>query len=126
MKLINNIQQYIKYYDEIQLIDKLGVIGKKIGSKVIYYILILVILISDNRIPFKVRLVFMAAIGYLILPTDLVADMLPVVGFADDIAFLTYTITNAREYITPEVLDKAKERMGSWANSETRDSDADK
>lgn len=123
MKLLKNIQEYIQYYDEIQLFDKLGVIGKKIGSKVVFYVLILVILISDTKIPLKVRLVFIAALGYLILPTDLVTDMLPAIGFVDDIAFLSYTISNAREYITPEVQNKARDKMNKWINKEAEDAE---
>ncbi len=123
MKMFNNIQQYIKYFDEIQLFDKLGVVGKKIGSKVVFYVIIMAMLIGDTKIPLKVRLVFMAALGYLILPTDLVADLLPAIGFTDDIAFLSFAISNAREYITPEVKDKAKEKMGQWIDKEAEDAE---
>jgi uncharacterized membrane protein YkvA (DUF1232 family) len=50
----------------------------------------------------------MGALGYFILPTDLVADFLPVIGFSDDIALISYVIANAVEYITPEITEKAK------------------
>ena len=123
MKLLKDIQQYIKYYDELQLSNKLRVVGKKIGSKVVFYVLIMIILISDTKIPLRVRLIFMAALGYLILPTDLVADLLPAIGFTDDIAFLSYAISNAREYITPEVKNKAKEKLGQWINDEAEDAE---
>ena len=123
MKMFNNFQQYIKYFDEIQLFDKLGVVGKKIGSKVVFYVIIMAMLIGDTKIPLKIRLVFMAALGYLILPTDLVADLLPAIGFTDDIAFLSFAISNAREYITPEVKDKAKEKLGQWVNKEAEDAE---
>lgn len=121
MKFINNIWQYIQHYDELQLFEKLGVAGKKIGSKVVFYVLIMVVLISDTKIPLKIRLVFLAALGYLILPTDLVADMLPAIGFTDDVAFLSYAISNAREYITPEVRNKAKAKLDSWIKKEVED-----
>ena len=123
MKILNDIQEYLKYYDELELKDKLKIIGNKIGSKILFYVLIMVVLISDNKIPIKVRLVFMAALGYLILPTDLVADLLPVVGFTDDIAFLSYAISNAREYITPEVTSKAKDKLGKWINNEAEEAE---
>ena len=114
MKLLSNIQDYIGYYDELELAHKIKSVGKKIGSQVIYYVVIMALLISDSKIPLKVRLVFMAALGYLILPSDLVADIIPAIGFTDDIAFLTYAINNAREYITPEVKNRAKEKLGNW------------
>jgi len=123
MKLLDNIQEYLQYYDELELKEKLRIIGNKIGSKVLFYVLIMVILISDSKIPIKVRLVFMAALGYLILPTDLVADLLPVVGFTDDIAFLSYAISNARDYITPEVTDKAKDKLGNWFKNEVEEAE---
>ncbi len=121
MKILDDIQEYLQYYDELELKDKLKIIGNKIGSKILFYVLVMVVLISDNNIPIKIRLVFMAALGYLILPTDLVADLLPVVGFTDDIAFLSYAISNAREYITPEVTGKAKDKLGKWINNEAED-----
>ena len=123
MKLLKDIQQYVKYYDELQLFDKLRFVSKKIGSKVVFYIIIMAMLIGDTKIPLKVRLVFMAALGYLILPTDLVADLLPAIGFTDDIAFLTFAISSAREYITPEVKDKAKQKLGQWVNKEAEDAE---
>jgi uncharacterized membrane protein YkvA (DUF1232 family) len=123
MKLIKNIKQYIEHYDESELFSMLKVAGKKIGSQVVLYVLIMVTLISDSRIPMKVRIVFMAAIGYLILPTDLVADILPIIGFTDDIAFLTYVVSNASEYITPEVKDRAKVKMGKWIDNEAEDAE---
>lgn len=123
MKLLSNIQRYIKYYDEIQLFDKLKVVGKKIGSQIVYSVLIMVILLSDSKIPIKVRIIIMAALGYLILPTDLVADMIPALGFTDDIAFLTYAISNAHEYITPEIRNRAKEKLGHWVNYEAEEAE---
>ncbi len=123
MKLLDNIQQYIQYYDELQLKDKLKFIGKRIGYKFVSYAVIMVILISDKKIPLKVRLVFVAALGYLILPTDLIADFLPVIGFTDDIAFLTYAISNAREYITPDVTHKAKQKLGHWFGTEKEETE---
>ena len=123
MKLLKDIQQYVKYYDELQLFDKLRFAGKKIGSKVVFYVIIMAMLIGDTKIPLKVRLVFVAALGYLILPTDLVADLLPAIGFTDDIAFLTFAISSAREYITPEVKVRAKKKLGQWIDAEAEDAE---
>ncbi len=59
----------------------------------------------------------------MILPTDLVADLIPAIGFTDDIAFLTYAISNAQEYITPEVRNRAKEKLGQWISDDAEDAD---
>lgn len=123
MKFLSNIQHYINHYDEIQLLNKLKVVGKKIGAQVILYVIIMVMLLSDSKIPVKVRVVFMAALGYLILPTDMVADLIPAIGFTDDIAFLTYAISNAQEYITPDVINRAKEKLGKWIIDEAENAE---
>jgi len=123
MKIINNISTYVKYYDELRLNKKIKRFGKALGSKILFYVLVLGVLISDNKIPLKVRLVFIAALGYLIVPLDLISDFLPMVGFTDDIAFISYAINNARMYITPEITSKAKDKLSQWIENEAEEAD---
>ncbi len=118
MKLVQNIKEYVSEYNESDLKRVLVLYGKKLGAQIVLYALIMFTLIKDSEIPMKVRLMFMAALGYLILPADLVADILPFIGFTDDIAFLTYVFSSASEYITPEVKEKAKGMMGSCIDIE--------
>ena len=105
------ILKYKKYYNKEKLSEKIFSVIGKISSKALYYLLLLTLLISDKNIPKKVRLVFIAALGYFILPTDIIADILPGLGFTDDVAFLAYAINNAAQYITPEMETKAKEKL---------------
>jgi len=114
MKPIKKFNDYIKNYSESDLHQKLKKTSGSLSKQLLYYVLVLYFLIADKNIPAKVRMVFIAALGYFILPTDLVTDFLPVNGFTDDIAFLTYAISNATEYITPEILEKAKSAQTSF------------
>lgn len=123
MKFLENIGKYINYYNEHDLNKKVLKFGKVIGTKVINWVLILTVLISDKNIPLKVRLMFIASLGYLIMPADLIADFLPVIGFTDDIAFLSYVISSATDYITPEVKEKANSKMRAWLNIEAEDAE---
>jgi uncharacterized membrane protein YkvA (DUF1232 family) len=123
MKLIRNIEKYIKYYDEHQLLGTLRIIGGKIGSQIVMYAIVMLILIRDNNVPAKVKITLMAALGYLILPTDLITDVLPVIGFTDDIAFLSYVISSTTEYITPEVKSKARKKMAVWIKNDTEEAE---
>jgi uncharacterized membrane protein YkvA (DUF1232 family) len=52
-----------------------------------------------------------ASLGYFILPTDLINDFLPVLGFSDDVAFLAYTVTVVNDYITDEIREKAIKKV---------------
>jgi len=104
------IKKYLKYYNESAFRKKLIKLSGKLSNQLLTYLLVLYELIKDKNIPNKTRLIFIAALGYFILPTDLISDFLPVLGFTDDLAFLTYAISTASTYITPEVLEKAKEK----------------
>jgi len=55
----------------------------------------------DNRTPLRVRGTLLAALGYFVLPVDLVPDFLIGFGFTDDVAVLTAAITAIRKHITP-------------------------
>lgn len=46
-------------------------------------------LVRDPRTPLWVKGVCIGVLGYLILPTDVVADFIPVLGYGDDLAALT-------------------------------------
>jgi uncharacterized membrane protein YkvA (DUF1232 family) len=63
---------------------------------------------TDPSTPNRVKLVLMAAIAYFVLPTDAVADLLPLIGFADDAAVLAAAITQVAGSITEEHRAKAR------------------
>lgn len=55
----------------------------------------------DPATPMRVRGMLLAALAYFILPFDLIPDMLPVLGFADDAALLTAVFALVSAHITP-------------------------
>lgn len=108
MKSGKKVRDYTKHYSESDLFKKLKKVSGGLGSQVLYYVLMLYFLIADKSIPMKVRLAFVAALGYFILPADLITDFLPVIGYTDDMALLTFVIGNATNYISPEIKEKAE------------------
>lgn len=50
-------------------------------------------LMRDPTTPVWVKGLCIAALGYLILPTDAVSDFIPVLGHGDDLAMLTAALT---------------------------------
>ena len=49
-------------------------------------------LLRDPQTPIWVKGLCVAVLGYLLLPTDAVADFVPVLGYGDDLAALTAAI----------------------------------
>lgn len=120
MKPESQIKKYKKYFNDTAFQKKLRRLSGKLGSNMLFYLIILYELMRDKNIPTKTRLIFVAALGYFILPTDLVADFLPGLGFTDDLAFITYAIGSATDYITPEMRTKAKEKVDQILNRKTK------
>jgi len=65
----------------------------------------------DPATPNRVRFILMGAIAYFILPTDAIADFLPLVGFADDAAVLATAITQVASSITETHRTKARDAL---------------
>jgi uncharacterized membrane protein YkvA (DUF1232 family) len=125
MKQGKNFHKYSKYYSESAFLKKLTNLSGKLGSTLLFYVIVLYELMRDNDIPLKKRLVFVAALGYFILPTDLISDFLPGLGFTDDLAFITYAMASATDYITPELREKAKKKVDQLLNRDVKLSAAD-
>ena len=107
MRTEDGLLDYSKYFNETDFFLKLGRLVGKLGVKTLESLLTLYYLLFDKSVPLKVRTIFLAALGYFIFPTDFIADFLPAVGFADDLALITYVISQAKQYISPEIKKKA-------------------
>ncbi len=110
MRTEDGLLDYSKYFNKTDFFLKLGRLVGLLGVKTLESLLVLYYLMFDKSVPLKVRGIFAAALGYFIFPTDFIADFLPVVGFADDLALITYVISQAKQYITPEIKEKAVAR----------------
>lgn len=113
MKFIPS-KKYIKHYSPVKFWKKLEKSASKLGKKVLLEILTLFYLLASGKTPLKIRIAIMTALGYFILPTDMVSDFIPFLGFSDDIAFLSYTFTKAQKYLTPEIKNKATKKLQKW------------
>lgn len=62
----------------------------------------------DRQTPRHVQASLLGAIAYFILPFDFVADVMPILGFADDAAVLATAIRVVAGHITNEHRDAAR------------------
>ena len=68
----------------------------------------------DPSTPPQARLTLLAALTYLLVPTDLIPDLLPVAGFSDDLVAITAVLGLCRNHITPEIRQRAQRRLDQW------------
>ena len=71
-------------------------------------------LLLDDATPSPVRFTMLAALSYLLMPADLIPDLLPVAGFSDDLVALTAMVGIWRNHITPDISRRAQRRLDRW------------
>lgn len=71
-------------------------------------------LVLDPGTPPQVRLTMVAALTYVLLPTDLIPDLLPVAGFSDDLVALTALISLHRNHVTDSIRQRAQRKLDRW------------
>ena len=113
MKSPENIEKYGKYYSNDKLSDKLARFARRLGAKLVYYAFVLYYALKSDSLSSKDRKIIIGALGYLILPLDLLPDFIPAIGFTDDAAALTLAIVKVLKNITPEVKAQAKDKLES-------------
>lgn len=93
---------------------KLKQMGRKAGTKVIYYALVLFYTLKDPATPTRYKAVIAGALGYFILPMDMLPDFLPFAGLADDWAALIAAVSYVFTAITPEIKERALAKLHAW------------
>lgn len=104
-------------YSDSAFWDKLKKFAKKAGVKIVYKALQLYYALKSPITPAWAKTVIIGALGYFIAPIDLIPDIMPAVGWTDDLAALGAALVTVKLYITPEVKSNAKDQLKSWFGS---------
>lgn len=107
-------EQFEKHYSEDGFREKVKKIASKAGSRIIYIALKLFYASKNQNVPLWAKSAIYGALGYLILPADLVPDVLPVAGLTDDLGVLLAALATIAQHITPENKQQAKQQMKNW------------
>lgn len=103
--------KYEEKYSESGLWDKIRKNIAKIGVKVIYQALLLYYVAQSPNCPSKIKAGIIGALGYLISPIDLIPDIMPGIGYADDAVAIATAVALAQIYITDEIKAQAKAKI---------------
>ena len=113
-----NLDDYAQYFNDSKLWNKLKKVARKAGRKAVYYVLVLYYVARDPAVPSSLKLKIVGALGYFILPLDIIPDAILGLGFTDDLAALAWALFKIKKYITPEIERKARERLRQWFGPE--------
>ena len=113
--------KYTGAYSDRNFWRKVAQIAKKGGEHIVRLALELYYVMKSDKIEPKKKLAIAGALGYLILPVDLVSDFLPVVGYTDDLAALMAAYSMVKACVTPEIRAQANAKCAEWFGREARD-----
>lgn len=114
MKQITNYSAYSKNYSETELWNKVKKVAQQAGVKIIYAVLLLYYVATDKNVSMADKAKIYGALGYFILPLDLIPDTIPMVGYTDDFTALIWALRAVWSNITPEIEVKAKAKLKEW------------
>ena len=125
-EVLEQMQKSEKYYSDEKFWDKLKKFAKKAGSSVVYAVLLLYYTLQKPEVPKKTKAIIIGALGYFILPVDLMPDMLLGIGFTDDLGALGIALFQVAMYIDDDVKMKAKAKLEDWFGDGVDTSEIDK
>lgn len=114
-----------KHFSEDGLWNKIKKYSKKAGSSVIYAVLLLYYVMQKEEVPKKEKALILSALGYFILPLDLIPDVAPGAGYVDDIGALIAALVRVSMYIDADIKKQAKDKLQDWFGDGVDTSDID-
>jgi uncharacterized membrane protein YkvA (DUF1232 family) len=72
----------------------------------------------DRETPFAVKAALVGALAYFVLPYDVMPDLLPALGFADDAAVLATALRMVAAHIRPEHREAARAALARELDGE--------
>ncbi|TFB14222.1 DUF1232 domain-containing protein [Filobacillus milosensis] len=120
-----DIEKHQKHYSDNKLWEKVQKVAKKAGVSAIYAVLLLYYTLQKPEVPKKVKTTIIGALGYFILPLDLMPDAIVGVGYVDDLSVLVFAIYQASNYVDHEIKAKAREKLTSWFGEDVDTSEID-
>ena len=114
MRKPKNIEKYQNNYSESKLQRKLTSVARWAGAKVVYAVLLLYYVLRNPKVSTADKSKIYGALGYFILPTDLIMDFVPLAGYTDDMAAIMWAIHTVANNITPEIKAQAKGKLSEW------------
>jgi uncharacterized membrane protein YkvA (DUF1232 family) len=112
------VDDYQKHYSDDSFWAKLKKYAVVIGRKGAEIALTLFHCMRDPGTPARAKAVIAGSLGYLIFPLDAIPDLVPGVGFSDDLGALALAIGIVAAHIKAQHKTDAKAMLTRWFGPE--------
>lgn len=113
---LQDIYKSQDHYSDSGFWDTAKKVAKKVGKTVLNPALTLYYTLQKDDLDLSKKAAIIGALGYLILPIDLIPDFTPIFGYTDDLAALVAVLKMVKDEIndniTAQVVKKLKEMLG--------------
>lgn len=96
---------------------------KQISTKFKRQIKLYKLVLKDRRTPLLPKIILGAAVGYLLLPFDLIPDFIPVIGQLDDLIIIPALVCIAVKLIPKQIITEYKIELGIQISLNLRNPD---
>ncbi len=90
------------------MLERLKSVGRNVKTELKVYRLVL----RDRRTPLLAKVLLGLAVGYVLLPFDIVPDFVPVLGQLDDLIIVPALVLLALKLVPREVVEECRESVG--------------
>lgn len=108
------ISRYRKAYTPQRFWQKLGPRAQSLGRSTLEKALYLYYAVQSPNTPKWAKRVIYGALGYFIFPLDAIPDLLPLLGYTDDLSIMAAALATVAFYITPDVKAQAHQKLDAW------------
>ncbi len=111
---MQKIENHAHAFNDDGFWHKLTSCARRVGRHAVEKALWLYYTAKAPTTPAWARRAIYAALAYFVLPIDAVPDVVPGIGFTDDISILAAALAGVAMYITPEVKQRAAQTIRRW------------
>ena len=105
----SEILDYAKHFTDSGFKSKVSGLAGLVGEGIIMPFLRLYCVMKSPATPRKTKLYIAGALGYFILPFDLIPDfILPLLGFTDDLAVLALVMKMVSDHLSDDIEAQAR------------------
>lgn len=105
----SNKERYAQSYSDEEFQKKVH--ATNLGVKLLRKVYTLYEVLKSSDTPLWVKGGIIAVLGYFISPIDLIPDIIPVVGYSDDLAVIVGELATIANYVTPQIESQVELRL---------------
>ncbi len=113
-KINEHIADYSNNYSESNFWEKLHRVATKVGKQLLSVVLSLYYVLVSGNVSVKHKTLIIGALGYFILPIDLLPDAIAGIGYADDLTALLTVYNAVKCNITPDISMQVENKLKEW------------